>query len=94
MRIDTAKLKVSTKSLVSALLGFGAVMQVPAVSAYVLTITKDHAHIAAWVTSLAGAAMLLHNPQVQEALGIKQTVTTEQVSLAPDADTPAPGAKP
>ena len=82
MQIDTSKLKVSTKSLVSALLGFGAVMQIPAVSAYVLTITKDHPHLAAALTAVLGVVALLHNPQVVEALGIKQTVTTEQVTLA------------
>jgi hypothetical protein len=85
VQIDTSKLKFSTKSLVSALLGFGAVMQVPAVSQFVLGITKEHPHVAATLTSMAGAAMLLHNPQVQEALGIKQTVTTEEVTLKPEA---------
>ena len=62
MQIDTSKLKVSTKSLVSALLGFGAVMQVPAVSQFALGLTKEHPHIAAALTAVAGAAMLLHNP--------------------------------
>ena len=88
MQIDTSQLKFSTKSLVSALLGFGAVMQVPAVSQYVLALTQAHPHTAATITVLSGAAMLLHNPQVQEALGIKQTVTTEQVVLKDEVAKP------
>ena len=81
MQIDTSKLKLSTKSLVSALLGFGALMQIPAVSQLVLGLTEKHPHAAAMITALSGAAMLLHNPQVQEVLGIRQTVTTEEVVL-------------
>lgn len=89
MVIDTAKLKVSTKTLVALLFAFGSAMQVPAVNQFVLSITAQHKNLASIVTAITGIAMLLHNPEVQDALGIKKTVqvteTSEQVSLAKDA---------
>lgn len=89
MVIDTAKLKVSTKTLVALLVAFGSAMQIPAVNQLVLSITAQHKNFASIVTAITGIAMLLHNPEVQDALGIKKTVqvteTSEQVSLAKDA---------
>lgn len=74
MVIDTAKLKVSTKSLVAMFTVFGTLMQVPAVNQYVLSVTSQHKNLAALVTAISGIALLLHNPEVQDALGIKKTV--------------------
>ena len=71
MVIDTAKLKVSTKSMVAALLAFGGLMQVPAVSQLVLKITANHPTIASVVTALLGIYTVLHDPRVQDALGIE-----------------------
>lgn len=78
-------IKLSTKSIVSALLGFGAAMQVPAVSTFVYAQTASHPRIASAITVLMGVVALLHNPQVQTVLGIEQTVTveTKTVDLAP-----------
>ena len=89
MVIDTAKLKISTKTMLALLLGFGSVMQIPVVNEFVAAITSRHRNIAAVVTTLMGIYALLHNPEVQDALGIKTTVqvtkTSEEVSLAKDA---------
>lgn len=79
MVIDTAKLKVSTKSMVAALLAFGGLMQVPAVSQLVLKITVNHPTIASIVTAVLGIYTVLHNPQVQDALGIKTDADRGQV---------------
>lgn len=89
MVIDTAKLKISTKTLVGLFLAFGSAMQIPAVNQFVLSVTAQHKNLASLVTVLSGIALLLHNPEVQDALGIKKTVavteTMEEVSLAKDA---------
>lgn len=85
MIIDTAKLKISTKTMLGLLVGFGSLMQIPAVNQLVASITLQHKNIAAIVTTLMGTYALLHNPEVQDALGIKKTVqvteTSEEVSL-------------
>lgn len=71
MVIDTAKLKVSTKSMVGALIAFGGFMQIPAVSQFALKITASRPSIASVVTAVLGVYAVLHNPQVQDALGIE-----------------------
>lgn len=85
MIIDTAKLKVSTKSMVAAVLALGSVLQIGVVHDYVLTLAQTHPHMVAAVGTITGIYGLLHNPEVQDALGIKRTVevkeTTETVSL-------------
>lgn len=70
MVIDTARLKVSTKTLFSLFAAFGTVMQIPAVNQYVLAVTAEHKHLAALVTAISGIALLLHNPEVQGVLGV------------------------
>ena len=72
MVIDTSKLKISTKSLVVMLMGFGTLMQIPAVSQFVLALTSQHKNVASVVTAITGIAMLLHNPEVQDVLGMKR----------------------
>lgn len=86
MTVDTSKLKISTKTLVSALFVFGALMQIPQVNQVVIRLTNAHPHIAAVVTALMCIYALLHTPEVQQALGIKETVTAtvEKVTLAPE----------
>jgi hypothetical protein len=86
MVIDTAKLKVSTKTMVGAVLAAGSVLQIQVVHDYVLSLAQAHPHVVAIAGTITGVYGLLHNPEVQDALGIKRTVevtqTTEQVSLA------------
>jgi len=86
--LDLSKLKISTQSLVAFLITLGGLLQIPQVSAFVLGLAAKHPHIAVAVGVITGIAALLHNPQVEQALGIKQTVqvTTEQVSVAPPGD--------
>lgn len=84
MQIDTANLKISTKSIVTGLLAFGAFMQIPAVNAFVIAQTTLHPKLTGLITAISGVYAVLHNPQVQEALGVKQTVTTESVTVAPE----------
>lgn len=70
MVIDTSKLKVSTKGLLSAFIAFGGFMQIPAVRNCVLKLTEHHPHLAPIATAIAGIYTLLHDPQVQDALGM------------------------
>jgi hypothetical protein len=86
MTIDTSKLKLSTKSLVAAFFAFGGLMQIDSVKQLVLSATAAHPRIAGLVTFAVGAYSVLHSPEVQQALGIKQTVavTTEEVTLKTD----------
>ena len=89
MVIDTSKLKVSTKGMVALFMMFGGLMQIPTVSQMVLAIAAQHKNLAAIVTALMGIYTALHNPEVQDALGIKHTVetkeTTEEVTVAKGA---------
>ena len=85
MTIDTSQIKISTKGIVSAVLAFGSLMQVPAFSALVLGFADHHPHISSIVAAGTAIAALLHNPTVQNILGIKETVTdtNETVTIAP-----------
>lgn len=83
MILDTAKLKISTKTLVAFLGVMGTLLQIPAVGAPIFAFAKLHPHFASALAAVTGIIALLHNPQVAEVLGIKQTVEvkTEEVSL-------------
>lgn len=70
MVIDTSKLKISTKGLVAGFIAFGGFMQIPAVNQFVLSITAEHKHVVSVLTALAGIYTVLHDPQVQDALGM------------------------
>jgi hypothetical protein len=83
MTIDLSRLKVSTKSIVAFLLGLGSLLQIPAVSAPVFAFAKLHPHVSAALGVITGIVGLLHNPEVEGILGIKQTVTTESVVIDP-----------
>lgn len=85
MTIDAGKLKISTKALASAFMLFGALMQIDVVKQFVLQLTAHHPHIASIVTAAIGVYAILHNPLVEQTLGIKQTVETktEEVTLKP-----------
>ena len=81
----SGKVKVSTKILFALFMSLPFLMQVDAVKNFLTPIFAAHPKIAATVSSLAGIALLLHNPQVQQALGItvseskSTTVTVEPV---------------
>ncbi len=70
MVIDTAKLRISTKSVATAFFSFAALMQVPEVNHAVMNVVEGHARLASLVASVISLAALLHNPQVEAALGI------------------------
>jgi len=96
MTFDLSKLKFSTKGLIGFLLGLGSLLQVPQVSAPVFAFIKLHPHYAAAFGALTGIITLLHNPQVEAALGInipaqqlKIDVPAQQVQL-PESDVKAP----
>jgi hypothetical protein len=85
MVIDTAKLKISTKTMLGLVIGFGSLMQIPAVNQFVAAHTLEHKNLTSLVGTVMGIYALLHNPEVRDALGIKKTVqlteTSEEVSL-------------
>jgi hypothetical protein len=83
--IDTSKLRISTKGLVGFIVSAGTLFQIPEVHDFLISAAHNHPHILGILGSLTGVAALLHNPQVQDALGIKRTVEvkTEEVTLAP-----------
>jgi hypothetical protein len=87
--IDTSKLKVSTKALVVGFLSLGGLATVPAVNAPLTAFLNAHHSLAPIVSTLVAVWTVLHNPVVQDALGIKRTVevkeTTEEVVVKPDA---------
>jgi hypothetical protein len=82
--IDTSKLRLSTKSALGILVSVGALLQLPEVSA----IVNQHPNLEHLAGTLIAMAALLHNPQVEQLLGIKTTTavtqTTEAVTVAPD----------
>ena len=78
MKVDTAKLKASTKSLVGVVFAIGTFMQIPAVNAYVTPILAAHPRLGPLIGAVCGVYALLHNPTVTEALGIRTTVETTQ----------------
>jgi hypothetical protein len=71
MAIDTAKLKLSTKSVVALLLTLGALMQDPAVSGLVSRVTAHHSGLASIVGTILAVYAVLHNPQVEAEFGIE-----------------------
>lgn len=83
MTIDTSKLQASTKKLFGLVVTAGALFQIPAVHDFLLAQVHNHPHLAGVAATLTGIFTLLHNPQVQDVLGIKQTVEvkTEEVSV-------------
>jgi len=79
--------RLSTKSVVALLLVFGTLMQIPAVSGFVYRLTASHPNVAGALTALMGIAAILHDPKVQAALGIEQTVTVETKTVTlPEED--------
>lgn len=89
MMIDTSKLKISTKALVSGFIGLGGLAQIPAVNIPLTAFLTQHPKIAPLVASALGVWTVLHNPQVEDFLGIKTTTevkqTTEEVTLTDEA---------
>ena len=88
MTINLSKLKFSTKGLISFLLGLGTLLEIPAVSTPVFAFVKLHPHYATAFAVLTGVITLLHNPQVEAALGInipaqqlKINVPAQQVQI-------------
>lgn len=85
MILDTSKLKVSTKGIIAFLTAAGALFQIPQVHDFLIAQAHDHPHILGILGTVTAITGLLHNPEVAQALGIKQTVEvkTEEVSIAP-----------
>ena len=66
MTIDTAKIKVSTKSVLAALTAIGAFAQTPFGQSLIL----HHAQLASAAAAVASILALLHNPAIEKELGI------------------------
>jgi hypothetical protein len=85
MTIDTSKLRVSTKSLVGLVVTAGTLFQIPAVHDFIIALAHNHPHVLGFFGTVTGVIGLLHNPAVQDVLGIKRSVEvkTEEVTIAP-----------
>ena len=83
MPIDISKLRSSTKSFLGAVLAFGGFFEIQPVHDYLIAAAHNHPHWTSVLIVVTGVSTLLHNPQVQDALGIKRTVKVEEVTLAP-----------
>lgn len=66
MQIDTARIKISTKTVLAALTAVGAFAQTPFGQSLIL----HHAQLASAAAFVASALALLHNPVVEKELGI------------------------
>ncbi len=87
MIVSQAQLKATTKSLVALAVSAGGLFQVPAVHDALISATHAHPHWAGAIGPAMAIGALLHNPQVQAALGVKRTVEvkTETVAVDPSA---------
>lgn len=81
MTFDVSKLKISTKSLIAFVLALGSLLQIPQVGDTVFAFAKYHPHFAAVLAVVTAVVGLLHNPQIESILGIKQTVQQEQTAV-------------
>lgn len=70
IQFDTADLKISTKRIATVLAGVGALVQVPAVKDELVRLVNAHPHYATIAATAVSLWTLIHNPQVQKALGI------------------------
>ena len=84
--IDTSKLRVSTKQLLGLVGAAGALLQIQAVHDFVIAHAVAHPHVTIVLAMITAAAALLHDPQVQDALGVKHTVIDKKeiVAIAPE----------
>lgn len=70
IQFDTADLKISTKRIATVLAGVGALVQVPAVKDELVRLVNTHPHYATIAATTVSLWTLIHNPQVQKALGL------------------------
>jgi hypothetical protein len=82
LTFDASKVKLSTKGVVAFLLGVGSLLEVPAVSTPVFAAAKSHPHFAVALGVLTGLVALLHNPKVEQLLGVQTDTVTTTVGAA------------
>lgn len=70
MTIDTGKIKLSTKTVMAALTTLTALWQVQQVRDFVIGEVHLHPHLASVAGLISSLWGLLHNPEVQQALGL------------------------
>jgi uncharacterized membrane protein YkgB len=68
--VSVSEISALGKWVVSAVIAFGALLQIPQFSAPVFMAAKLHPHIAAIVATLTTLSALMSNPQVQKILHI------------------------
>jgi hypothetical protein len=81
--IITGKAKASTKWLFGAIVSFGGLMQIDAVKNFVTPLVAKHPKISAIVVCLTTIGTLLHDPRVQQVLGIGTVVPTATLNEPP-----------
>lgn len=72
--ISPAKFTALGKGAIALILSLTGLIQIPAVSAFLMPLIQHHPHIATIVGGLTTISALLANPQVQDFFGIEHTV--------------------
>lgn len=70
IEFDSATLKGSTKRIAAALAAVGALVQVPAVKDALVKLVETHPHYASLAATAVTLWTLIHNPQVEQILGL------------------------
>lgn len=65
-------IRVSTKTIMGVLTALTALWQVQEVRDFVIGSVHSHPHLASVVGFIGSILALLHNPQVQQALGLEE----------------------
>ena len=71
LSIVTTRAKASTKALFAVVMSLGGLLQIPAVEDFTHKLFQHHPHVISIIATLGGIYVLMHNPQVQSALGIE-----------------------
>jgi hypothetical protein len=87
------QIKQVTKGLIGLMIGASTLLQDSQVRAQLLSLVASHPRYTGAISLIVGVLVLLHNPQVQQELGIKKTVVSEEVvPLDSSTSSPAPKA--
>lgn len=81
MTIDTSKFKFSTKALIVGFISLGGLATIPAVNAPLTAFLEAHHGLAPLVSALIAVYTVLHNPVVEDALGIRKAMEDRTAAI-------------